>query len=347
MSFRQDGYILCSMSYIDAKYLNLLSSQLGQFKRKTDTVWNFRCPYCGDSQSSKIKARGYVFQKEGNYIFKCHNCGQGASLNNLIKHVNPELHREYVGERFLNKESKRETPTKTPIHKFQKKANYLKTPLGRLKKVSQLSPEHLARKYVNGRKIPTSMHYKLFYTQNFYKFVNACIPNKVNENLKDEPRLVIPFLDSQQNLIGFQGRALGNSQPKYITIMLDEQAPKLYGMDSIDWAKPVTVVEGPIDSMFLDNAIAMAGADLSRLDVKCDFVFCYDNEPRSVEIIRRMERTIDDEHSIVIFPDGINEKDINDMVLAGRTSVEIQDIITKHTYNGLMARTKLSDWRKV
>lgn len=346
MSFIGDGYIICPMSYIDAKYLNLLSSQLGQFKRKDNAVWNFRCPYCGDSQTSKTKARGYVFQKEGKYIFKCHNCGHGASLNNLIKHVNPELHREYVGERFLDNGRKRETPKKTPIHKFQRKANYLKTPLGKLKKVSQLSPEHRARKYVVGRKIPTSVHYKLFYAPNFYEFVNECIPNKVNSNLRDEPRLVVPFLDSDMNLIGFQGRALGNSQPKYITIMLDENSPKIYGMDSVDWAKPVTVVEGPIDSMFLDNAIAMAGADLSRLDVQTDFVFCYDNEPRSQEIIKRMEKSIGAGYSVVVFPDSIEEKDINDMVLSGRTAVEIQDIITKHTYNGLMAMSKLSEWRK-
>jgi len=335
------------MSYIDAKYLNLLSSQLAQFKRKSNNLWNFRCPYCGDSQRNKNKARGYVFEKENSYIFKCHNCGQGASLNNLIKHVNPDMHKDYVAERFLNNERGRETPKKTPIHKFQRKANYLKTPLGKLKTVSQLPQDHPVRKYVMKRRIPTSVHYKLFYAKNFYEFVNECVPNKIKDNIRDEPRLVIPFLDSSKNLIGFQGRAFGKSQPKYITIMLDEESPKVYGMDTVDWSKPVTVVEGPIDSMFLNNAVAMAGADLSKLKIDSEFVFCYDNEPRSVEIIRRMEKTIKAGYSIVVFPENILEKDINDMVLAGRTPDEIQDIITKHTYNGLMAMTRLSEWRKV
>jgi len=335
------------MSYVDTKYLNLLSSQLGLFKRKSNTLYNFRCPYCGDSQHSKTKARGYVFEKEGSLIFKCHNCGQGASLSNLIKFVDPAMHKEYVAERFMN--NKREDtprPKKTPLHKFQRKANYLKTPLGKLKKVSQLKVDHPVRMYVNKRKIPASVHYKLFYAPKFYEFVNTMVPNKVSPPQKDEPRLIIPFLDQSKNLIGFQGRAFGKSQPKYITIMLDEEAPKIYGMDEVDWSKPVTVVEGPIDSMFLKNAIAMAGADSARFE-NSNAVYCWDNEPRNAEIIRRLEKAIELGKSVVIFPNGIKEKDINDMVLAGRDPDEIQAIISNNTYSGLMAKTKLSEWRKI
>jgi hypothetical protein len=340
------------MSYVDSKYIHLLSSQLGHFKRKSNDLYNFRCPYCGDSQSNKNKARGYVFQKEGSYIFKCHNCGQGASLSNLIKYVDPEMHKQYVAERFVNKDRK-ETPTppkKTPLHKFQRRANYLKTPLGKLKKISQLQAGHPVRNYVNKRKIPTDQHYKLFYAPKFYEFVNTMVPNKVSPPSTDEPRLVIPFLDSSKNLIGFQGRAFGKSQPKYITIMLDEESLKVYGMDSVDWRKPVAVVEGPIDSMFLDNAIAMAGADVSNLESlygNSELVYVYDNEPRNVEIVRRIDKAIEAGKSVVIFPNNIKEKDINDMILAGMPREEIQAIISNNTFSGLMAKTKLSEWRKV
>jgi len=333
------------MSYIDTKYINLLSSQLPLFKRKDSSLYNFRCPYCGDSQRNKTKARGYIFLKEATYIYKCHNCGQGASLANLIKHVDPELHKQYVSERFFD--DKRVVPKKTPIHKFSKKANYLKTPLGKLKSVSKLSQDHPVRGYVRKRRIPNNKDYKLFYAPKFYEFVNRCVPNKIKEIKNDEPRLVIPFLDSSQNLIGFQGCAFGKSQPRYIRIMLDENSPKIYGMDTVDWSKTVTVVEGPIDSMFIDNAIAMAGADVSKLNVDADLRFCYDNEPRSKEIIRRMERSINEGYSVVVFPDNIKEKDINDMVLSGRTVEEIQNIITTNTYKGLSATVKLSEWRKV
>jgi len=333
--------------YIDAKYLNLLSAQLEQFKRKSDYTYNFRCPYCGDSIKSKTKARGYVFIREGKMFYKCHNCGTGASISNLIKFVNPELYKEYTLERFGERaDKKRIKKTKTDI-RLQRKPDYLKnTPLKNLKKISQLETEHPARKYINSRKIPPNQHYKLFYAPKFYKFCNECVPNKFPDIEKDEPRLVIPFIDEQNRLIGFQGRAFGKSTPKYITIMLDEDAPKIFGLDAVNWSKPIIIVEGPIDAMFLDNAIAMAGSDSARFSAE-NAVFCWDNEPRSVENIRRMEVAIANGENVVIFPNTIKEKDINDMVLCGRDPDEIQAIISNNTFNGLMAKAKLSEWRKI
>lgn len=336
-------------NYIDVKYLNLLSSQLGQFKRKNDNLWNFRCPFCGDSQKDKTKARGYVFQKEADLIYKCHNCGHGSSLSNLVKHVNPELHKQYSLERFgarVNKPKQESSGYRSVDIRRLRKPQFLKdTPLSKIKKVSQLKWDHPAKQYIVDRKIPVNRHAELFYAPKFYKWVNECIPNKFPNVAKDEPRLVIPFIDEQNRLIGFQGRAFGKSQPKYITIMLDEDAPKIYGLNRVDWSKPVIIVEGPIDSMFLDNAVAMAGADVARLDA--DVVYCYDNEPRSREIVRRMEKSIEEGNEIVIFPNGIKEKDINDMIMGGMDAMEIQAIISNNTFKGLSAKAKLSEWRKI
>jgi hypothetical protein len=344
-------------NYIDVKYLNQLSPQLRNFKRKSDNLWNFSCPICGDSQKDKTKARGYVFQKEGDLIFKCHNCGNGKSLGNLIKLINPEMYKEYSLERFGERTNKTVDRTqkgdlqsagykKVDIRRFRKPQYIKNSPLSKIKKVSQLAFNHPAKAYIVNRKIPPMLHGELFYAPKFYSWVNQCIPNKFPNITKDEPRLVIPFIDENNQLIGFQGRAFGKSQPKYITIMLDEEAPKIYGMHRIDWSKPITIVEGPIDSMFLKNAVAMAGADNARFKSE-DAVYCWDNEPRSTEIVRRMERAIEEGKSIVIFPNGIEEKDINDMVLAGRDPDEIQAIISNNTFKGLMAKAKLSEWRKV
>jgi len=131
------------MDYIDTKYIQLVSASLENFKNKGNGVYNMRCPFCGDSQTNKSKARGYIFQKENKPIFKCHNCGQGATLNNFIKHVNPSLAKEYALERFGTKERRKPiTPASKPSLRFQKRPEYLKTPLGKLKKVSQLDTDH-------------------------------------------------------------------------------------------------------------------------------------------------------------------------------------------------------------
>lgn len=339
-------------NYIDVKYLNLLSSQLGQFKRKNDNLYNFRCPFCGDSQKDKTKARGYVFQKEADLIFKCHNCGIGAGMSHLIKHVNPEMHKQFMLEKFgarVNKKVDKQDSVgykKVDIRRMRKPQFLKDTPLSQIKKVSQLKFDHPAKQYIISRKIPANRHSELFYAPKFYKWVNECIPNKFPNVAKDEPRLVIPFIDEHNRLIGFQGRAFGKSQPKYITIMLDEDAPKIYGLNRVDWSKPVIIVEGPIDSMFLDNAIAMAGSDSARFTADTA-VYCWDNEPRSRENIRRMENAIEEGKSVVIFPSGIEEKDINDMILGGRDAMEIRAIISNNTFKGLSAKAKLSEWRKI
>jgi len=339
------------MDYIDTKYIQLVSASLENFKNKGNGTYNFRCVYCGDSQTNKTKARGYIFQKEGNPIYKCHNCGKGATLPNFLKHVNPQLYKEYALEKFSG--SERRTPaspkTKTEL-RFKKRPEYLKTPLGKLKKVSQLDPEHPVKQYVLGRKIPQRFHYKLFYAPKFYEFAKLFAPSKFGDIEKDEPRLIIPFIDRNKQLIGFQGRAFGKTSLRYITIKIDENAPKVFGADSIDRSKTVYVVEGPIDSMFLDNAVAMGGADLTadalQMVGTTDLVFVFDNEPRNKDILKRIEKIIDLGYSISLFPDYVKEKDINDMVLAGRDVDEIQAIISNNTFKGLAAKAKLSEWRK-
>jgi predicted RNA-binding Zn-ribbon protein involved in translation (DUF1610 family) len=343
------------MDYIDMKYLNLLSAQLEKFKDKGNGTYNFRCPYCGDSTSNKNKARGYIFQKEGKPFFKCHNCGKGALLRSLLRHINPQLHSEYSLERFSDgdrgiKKKKIPSSTKTSF-RFKKRPNYLKTPLGKLKKVSQLAVNHPVKKYVEGRKIPKRFHYKLFYTPKFNAFAHQFSPENFDIVDKDEPRLILPFINREEELIGFQGRALGKSSLRYITVKVDENAPKIFGLDTVDITKPVYVVEGPIDSLFLNNSIAMGGADVSETSLKElgaeEVVFVFDNEPRNKEILNRIGKIIELGYSISLFPDYVGEKDINDMILAGRDIDEVRSVISNNTFSGLSAKAKLSEWRKV
>jgi len=334
-----------SLDYIDTKYINLLSGQLEHFKRKNDNLWNFRCPYCGDSQKDKTKARGYVFQKEGSYIYKCHNCGQGANLSNLVKYVNPQLHKEYVLEKFKGGKQANTGVTNTY---FKPKPKVEKKELKGLKRISQLRHDHPAKKWVENRQIPTDQHYRLYYAPKFYEFASQFKEFKTGH---DEPRLIIPFLDVDGNLIAFQGRAFGKSELRYITIKVDENAPKIFGLEQIDRTKTVYITEGPLDSLFLDNAVAMAGSvvdqkTIDRIGAE-DLVFVFDNEPRSKEIINLMRKRIDDGFKIMIWNDHNNCKDINDMILSGMSKVEIQKIINENTHFGLSAKTRLSAWKKI
>jgi transcription elongation factor Elf1 len=340
------------MSFIDSKYIGLVSSRLQKFKQVKNNLYNFRCPYCGDSQKYKNKARGYIYQSKNDHNYKCHNCGVSRSFTNFLKDMDNVLYDQYVMERYKNGLTGKNSNTPEPKFDFKpptfnksdesKKLTELDLP-----SLAELNKEHFARQYVENRQIPEKYLNELYYCENFKEWTNRQ-KYTFNSTEYEEPRIIIPLLKGGK-LFGFQGRSLDkNSQVKYITIILDEKYPKIYGFDTIDWSKTVYIVEGPFDSMFVENSIAMVGADLdiiffvSNYDV--DFVMIYDNEKRNKQIVDRIKKAIDLHFSVVIWPSDIKEKDINDMVLSG---LDVQSVIESNTYSGLEAKLKFTTWKKI
>ena len=322
------------MDHIDSKFIGLLSSRLEKFKRVKSNLYNFRCPICGDSKKNKSKTRGYLYAVKANTNFKCHNCGASMSLNNFLKEVDPAIHKQYVLEKFKSGHTGRnfvidEPDFKFDAPKFKKKIN--------LPKASE-NPNSAG--YLTARRLDPAQFY---YAETFKKFVNTLKPT-FDDTRYDEERIIIP-LYYEKKLIGFQGRSVGPNPVKYITVMLDDDAPKIYGLDNIRKDAPVDVTEGPFDSTFVRNSIAMCGADanVDRWGIS-NPVWIYDNEPRNREIVNRISKTIDSGDSIVIWPNGIDDKDINDMVMSG---LDVQSMIELNTYSGLEAKLKFNTWKKI
>ena len=331
-------------SYIDLKFINDLSGRLSQFKKKTDYLFNFRCPHCGDSQKSKTKARAYLYRVKNDMFFKCHNCGQGQNLANFIKFVDPKLYESYLLERY-----KKSAPA-TPKPKFDFKPTKFtnQTPIDDLKSIKDLPEDHPARLYCVNRKIPEKYFDKLFLSDKFMTLVNEVKPNTYKIT-KDHPRLIIPFYDTTGKVFAFQGRAFGKEQPKYLTIKLDENKQKVYGLDKVNFQKPIYITEGPIDSLFIDNCLAAGGADLflkNKIPNE-NITYIFDNEPRNKEIVNRMYKVIEQDFNVVIWPEDLQLKDVNDMIMSGLTKFELQDIISNNTYSKLSALTKLNYWKKI
>ena len=338
------------MNYLDLKYVNLLSTRLDRFAVKSTSPYkvNFRCPVCGDSQVSKTKARGWILEKNNDAMFHCFNCSASLGFRNFLKFVDTNLYNDYIVDKKLElgiQEKKEEvlSPLDTITHKvpnFRKN----KSPLLQIKKVSQLNITHPVKKYVEKRAIPSSSHYKLYYASKFNAWVNSILPGKLNDQ-KDEPRLVLPFIDKSGNLFGFTGRSFTKDGLRYITIMLDESKPKIFGLDKVDFNKRYYIVEGPIDSLFLNNAVATgdASGNTSALSNTQNAVFVFDNEPRNKDVVRQMEKVLDAGYKLCIWPDKIVDKDINDMILSGLAP---QQIIDENIYSGLNGKLQLSYWRK-
>jgi len=322
------------MDHIDSKYIGFISARLGKFKRVKPNLYNFRCPVCGDSKKHKNKARGYIYAVKINTNFKCHNCGASMSFNNFLKHVDPVIHKQYSLEKFKEGHTGKNFVIDEPVFKFE---------MPKFKKninLPKASESPSADGYLTARKLNSNDFY---YAEHFKKFVNTLKPT-FDSTKYDEERIIIPIY-YEKNLIGLQGRSLGSSKVKYITVMLNDDAPKIYGLDNIRKDDPVYITEGPFDSTFIRNAIAMCGADadVDRWGIS-NRVWIYDNEPRNNEIVRRIGRTIDNGDSVVIWPSNIDDKDINDMVISGH---DVQKIVECNTYSGLEAKLKFNTWKKV
>lgn len=331
------------MSFIDTKYLNIISPYLKLFKKKGDNLWNFRCPYCGDSQKSRTKARGFVFRKNNDLFFKCHNCGVGASLGNLVKTIDSKTYKDYIFERYKRGVETHSSPQ--PEFHFNAPVFRKRGILEGLKTIKELSSDHPARQIVERRKLPLASFSDLYLCESFFKFTNSIIPNKFPSLNGDHPRLLIPFRDESGEIFAYQGRAFGRESPKYITIKIDEGRDKIFGLDRIDKSKSILVVEGPLDSLFLDNCIAVAGADFSLIEG--DVTIIFDNEPRNKEICKQIEKTIDQGRNVCLWPDNIKHKDINDMIIVGYSKEELQEIITNNTFSGIAAKLRFADWRRI
>lgn len=329
------------MSFIDRKYISLLSSQLQKFSRKKEDLYNFRCPYCGDSQRNRNRTRGYLYRVKNDFLFKCHNCGVGTTFVNFLKQNAPLLYDEYLLERYREGLTGKGSVAPTPQFNF-KVPQFKKNIFSELETIQDLNTTHPARKYLERRKLPPEYLSKLYYCPKFKEWTNKHKPT-FKDTKYDESRIIIPML-TKDGVIGFQGRALYQSAIRYITVMLNDDSPKIYGLDKIDDSKKVYITEGPFDSLFLDNSIAMCGADVNVSQYTWQKIYIYDNEPRNRQIADRMSKTIDNGNEIVIWPSQIKEKDINDMVLAGH---EVKSVVECNTYKGLEAKLKFTDWKLV
>ena len=323
------------MDLIDSKYIGLVSSRLQKFKRVKSDLYNFRCPICGDSQKHKNKARGYIYQVKNNTNFKCHNCGASMSLNNFLKTIDTTLHKQYTLEKFKEGHTGRNFVVEEPTFTFKKPVFKSKLDL------PKASEDPDARRYLEKRKLNPE---KFYFTDSFKRWTNT--KKQTFDTIgRDEPRIIIPMYNQDKDLIGFQGRSLIPNSVKYITVMLEDEAPKIYGLDTINEDLPIYVVEGPFDSTFVNNSVALCGSDGDLGYFKgSDTILVYDNEPRNREIVNRIGKCIDRGEKVVIWPSGLEEKDINDMVLSGH---DVMSMIKLNTYSGLEAKVKFNSWKKV
>jgi len=338
--------------YIDHKYAALIGPRLDKFKRKNQKTYNFRCPLCGDSKKSKTKARGFFYVRGNKISFYCHNCLRSMPLGKFLEEYDAPLFEQYIFEKFKDHPKEKETYEFDFKPKFSEKIDAIDSnTIGffNYSPISDLDDKHFAKEYIEHRRIPKCYWGDIYFIDDFKVLVDRVEPGN-NYGLKSEDsRIVFPFRNREKELTAFQGRSFKNSGLRYITIKVDKDAPKIFGLDRVAPNHRVYVVEGVIDSLFIFNSIACAGSNLGSKDIPFfdDMVFIYDNQPRSKEIVQAMKKIVDLGKEICIWPTSPSKKeDINDMILAGKTSENIIDIINANSYKGLAAEIAITEWKR-
>ena len=335
------------MIWIDTKYANLLSTKLERYvvKKHNPFLANFRCPICGDSHKSKTKARGYLLAAKDGLFMKCHNCGASMSFDKFIKYVDETLYSQYRLEKFSGKVNKKVLKQKFNFSP-ENKINENKTLLDIIKRVDKLEESHPAVQYCKSRKLPDYKLSYIYYVDDVSKIASV-LPEYRDKIKSKEPRLVLPFYDREKNLIGITMRALENNHlPRYMRFPLDKDSPMIYGYERINLSERVICVEGEIDSLFLDNAVAVGGSGtmMKIADfLPDDTIYVFDNQPRNEQVCKQIKKAIDMGKTVCIFPNTLLAKDINDMAKMG---YDVNHIVRNNCYNNGEARIHLSFWEK-
>ena len=350
--------------WLDEQFITKISFRLDGFKQVRTNLYNFKCPLCGDSKKKRNKKRGYLYLNDklvsDKYFFKCQNCSMSMAFHTFLKEIDTVTYDEYLVELFkemgttkkrpaLNARPKIITPKPKEIAEVNIKKHSkskIVDVLADFPRVYDLHDLNPCKKYVTARKLPKwSLRY-LRYADDWVDVAELINPEAA-KHLWHEPRLIIPFYKKSGELMMVQGRSLeANPYLRYITIKKNNNDKKIFGLERMNKSKPVLVVEGPIDSLFLLNCVAVGDSNL--ISFKHGDIYLPDNQARNREVVQGYQKIIDAGKNVVIWDRwGYNGKDINDFIINGATVMEIHKYIAKNRVSGLQAQIKLNDWKRV
>lgn len=337
----------------DSYFITKVSVLLDSFSPRGG-AYNFRCPFCGDSKKDRRKARGYLYQKDNEWFYKCFNCNEGTTFSSFLYRVSQPIYKEYRANNFKSGVQrnklfeallkKKEVENQEIIEKSID-INLLRSIIT---PILQLPNDHVAMEYVKSRLIPENRFRELYYIDDINE-LKIAFDGYEDVNFFIEPRLVLPVINRDNNIVGLITRSLAkNPRLRYVNLKVSDETPLLFNLNGIDESKPIMVVEGAIDSLFLDNCVSASNLHLKGLSNyfdKDNLTLVYDNEPRHKEVLAAMSNAIDEGYNVVIWPSKIKQKDINDMIKNGINNVK--DIINTNTFKGQDARLRFQEWRKL
>lgn len=212
--------------------------------------------------------------------------GGGIRLETYLRHCRPAVYEEYRAA--LRAEARGMAPNLPQplppvtrrVHELAADAETLLTFVrSELPSAFSLPEDHPARRYVKARRLPEAHRDVLLWDEAFDH--TASLMDGTER--RPDARLVIPYVDaSGKKLTAILGRTIrSGAGPKYMAAKCDPDAPLIFGLERVQPYGNVLVLEGPLDSLFLANAVAVTGTNLtSAANVlpKERLILIYDNQ---------------------------------------------------------------------
>lgn len=338
------------MIWLDEKYACMLPLQGFEIKRNGNQYANFRCFVCGDSYHKQTLKRGWFYEDAGGLTYHCYNCGYHNSIRYFMREFFQQEYEEYSRELFIEQRGRPTVPKKSTTDTFDVSLINLKG----LLKISDLPSSNEYTKYCTNRLIPEKVMSEIYVSDNFYSWCKELQPDSFSYDYKSDKRIIFPLIDKRGMIFGATGRSITGSSVKYLTIKFSQNVNKIYGLNRLNLHKQVYVCEGAIDSLYIENCIAVLNG-LGGLSDMCDDLGLYerdrvtvitDNEPRNKHTNDFISKNLMAGFGVIVWPESVNGKDINEMLINGYKIEDIFDLISHNTFHGMKGLLKLAQKRK-
>lgn len=312
--------------YDELKYIYQMS--LRNFIQTQD---GFRCscPRCNEGNSPNKRRCNILTQKYQWIQISCFNCGMSTNLRTFTQEFFPLLFQDYL------REEKEEFIKNLKEGTLQQKEKKIETSL-----------EHLDIKY--------KFRFNTDYfkpAKNFKKAIDFCKKRKiidridelwynVNKKSVHNGMIIFPFCLDDDRFYGFMGR---HTEQKTFNVFSKNDSFKSYNVFQVDQKRPIIVTESIIDSMNIENSIAMVGADLTT-GVKqffegSELIIAPDNDKTG---LRKSVKYCEDKYKVFVWPDEIKTKDFNDLSVSGWSNEKVKKLILDNSYKGMELKTRLT-----
>jgi hypothetical protein len=293
--------------------------------KKMHNRLNFACPYCGDGSTDQLKKRGNLFWDTLYYHCYNYGCGVHKTLNELVSDYSP---------------NGLKTDEKIAIIDFIKTSN---------RKVARNNMKYEIFQGLYDLAVPIETFIertgakKIYERGEGYEYLKGRLLHRFSDQfLYGSGKLYVLNLTSDhKRVIGFQMRNLNRSSAKYLTYNIEKlyqfcglELPEgqeieklndistLFGVLNMDFTKPVTVFEGPIDAKFINNSLALCtvGRNVEQFQDIPTIRYMFDNDKSGKKAMYDLLKSgkevfLWDKFMKAFNLTEFNVKDLNDLIL--------------------------------